>query len=64
MNIFKKIKKNVSIEYLSRRPGDIDQVYSDTKKFNKILKWKPKYNNIEKIIISAINWEKKLIKKN
>ncbi len=64
VNIFKKIKKNVSIEYLSRRPGDIDQVYSDTKKFNKILKWKPKYNNIEKIIISAINWEKKLIKKN
>ena len=45
---------------MSRRPGDISQVFSDTKKFNEILKWKPKYNNINKIIRSAINWERKL----
>ncbi|MFL2892954.1 MAG: UDP-glucose 4-epimerase GalE [Candidatus Pelagibacter sp.] len=62
VNIFKRIKKNVSVEYLNRRPGDIAQVYSDTQKFKKILKWKPKHNNIKKIIISAINWEKKLTK--
>ena len=62
VNIFKRIKKNVSVEYLNRRPGDIAQVYSDTQKFKKILKWNPKHNNIKKIIISAINWEKKLAK--
>ena len=62
VNIFKRIKKNVSVEYLNRRPGDIAQVYSDTQKFKKILKWNPKHNNIKKIIISAINWEKKLTK--
>ena len=45
---------------MNRRPGDIAQVYSDTKKFKKLLNWKPKYNNINKIIKSAINWEKKL----
>jgi len=64
VNIFKNIKKNVSVEYLKRRPGDIAQVYSNTKKFKKLLEWKPKHNNIKKIILSAIKWEKKLNKKN
>ena len=64
VNIFKNIKKNVSVEYLKRRPGDIAQVYSNTKKFKKLLNWKPKHNNIKKIILSAIKWEKKLNKKN
>ena len=57
VNIFKNIK-NVSVEYLKRRPGDIAQVYSNTKKFKKLLKWKPKHNNIKKIILSALKWEK------
>ena len=58
VNVFKKIKKNLTINYHKRRPGDIAQVYSNTKKLNQLLKWKPKYNNINKIIESAINWEK------
>ncbi len=57
---FKKIKKNLKINIVNRRPGDIAKVYSNTKKFKKLIKWKPKYNNINKIIKSAINWEKKL----
>ena len=61
VNIFKKIKKGVEIQYQKRRSGDIAQVYADTNKFKKILKWKPKYNNINKIILSAIKWESKLI---
>ena len=60
VNIFKKIKRGVEIQYQNRRPGDIAQVYADTKKFKKILIWKPKHNNIKKIILSAIKWEKKL----
>ena len=60
VDILKKIKKNLVINYKNRRPGDIAQVYSDTKKFQKLLKFKPKYNNINMIIKSAINWEKKL----
>ena len=49
-----------SIRYDKRRPGDIAQVYSNTKKFQNLFKWKPKHNNINKIIKSAINWEKKI----
>ncbi len=60
VDIFKKVKKNVVIHYQKRRPGDIGQVYANTKKFKKILKWVPKHNNIKFIIKSAIEWEKKL----
>jgi len=60
VNIFKKIKNGVKVQYQKRRPGDIDQVYANTKKFKKILKWRPKYNNLKLIIKSAIKWEKKL----
>jgi len=58
--LFKKIKKNLKIIFLNKRPGDLAKVYADTKKFKKLLKWKPKHNNISKIINSAIKWEKKL----
>ncbi len=60
VDIFIKIKKKVEVKFLNRRPGDIAQVYANTKKFKKILKWKPKYNDIKLIIKSAISWEKKL----
>ena len=60
VTIFKKIKKNLIINYQKRRPGDIAQVYSNTKKLQQLLKWKPKYDNMNKIIKSAMNWEKKL----
>ena len=60
VNIFKKIKNGVGVQYRKRRPGDIAQVYANTKKFKKTLKWRPKYNNIRLIIKSAIKWEKKL----
>jgi len=57
IKILKKIKKKLIINYKPRRSGDIAQVYAYTKKFQKILKWKPKFNNIKKIIKSAIKWE-------
>jgi UDP-glucose 4-epimerase len=60
VNIFKRIKNNLIIDYQKRRPGDIAQVYSNTKKLKQLLKWKSKYNNMNKIIKSAINWEKKI----
>ncbi len=60
VQIFKKIKKNVKILYSDRRKGDVAQIYSNTKKIKNYLNWKPKFNNIKKILTSAINWEKKL----
>tara|TARA_B100001173_G_scaffold208102_1_gene179509 strand:+ start:2411 stop:3388 length:978 start_codon:yes stop_codon:yes gene_type:complete len=62
VNIFKKIKKNVKVELQNRRLGDVDQVYANTKNFKKLLRYKPMYNNIKEIILSAIKWEKKIKK--
>ena len=62
VEIFKKIKKNTLVKYKKKRPGDVSQIYANTSKLKKVLKWKPKYDNIKKIIISAIKWEKKLTK--
>ena len=62
VKIFQKIKKNVKVIYKARRNGDVAQIYSNPKKIKKYLDWKPKYNNINKILTSAINWEKKLKK--
>ena len=65
LDIAKIIKKNMKdtvIKYEPKRVGDVAQIFSDTKKFNKIIKWKPKQNSIKKIIKSAIAWEKSLKK--
>ena len=59
-NIFKIKKKNTQIRFKKRRPGDIAEVYSNTKKINKILKLKVKYDNLENILDSAYKWEKKI----
>jgi UDP-glucose 4-epimerase len=58
VKILRNIKKKLIVNYKPKRDGDIAQVYADTEKFRKNLKWKPKYNNINKIIKSAIKWEK------
>ncbi len=60
IKIFKKTTKNLIINYKTRRIGDVDMVYADVTKIKSILKWKPKYNNIKKIIKSSIKWESTL----
>ena len=57
----KIIKKKISINYNKPRPGDIAQVYANTLKLKKLINWKPKYNNLEVMLKSAIKWEKKLM---
>ncbi len=63
VNMFKKMNKKLIINFAKRRPGDIAQVYADIKKLKKILKWKPKHNDLMKILKSAFKWEKILLKK-
>ena len=60
VDIFKLIKKNVVVSYQKRRLGDIGQVFANTKKLKKVIKWIPKFNNMKKIILSSIKWEKKI----
>ena len=60
-NIFKrKINKLTKIRFKDARKDEISISFSNTKKMKKILKWRPKYNNINKILKSSIDWEKNL----
>ena len=58
LRMFQKIKKNLKINFVQKRKGDISAVYADTKKFKKTIKMKFKHNNIHKILKSSIKWEK------
>ena len=51
------LKLNYKIN--KRREGDVEAIYSDTKKIAKILSWTPKFN-LDQMISSAWEWEKKL----
>ena len=61
VDCFNKIKK-INYEYGPERKGDAEYSVADTSKFNKNFKWSPKFNNLEIILKSAYNWEKKLKK--
>ena len=61
INEFNKIiNKNLETIIGPRRPGDSEMIVSDVEKFTKYFSWKPKYNNLNYILKTAIKWEKKL----
>lgn len=62
-NFEKIFKVKIKINFLERRKGDIAEIFSNTKKFSKILNIKFKKNNLKKIITSAVKWEELLNKK-
>ncbi len=35
------------------------KIISDTSKLKKLIKWRPKFNNLDLIVKSCINWENK-----
>ncbi len=50
----------VKISIGDRRPGDSERVIANSEKFFKYFSWTPKYNNLEQIIKTSIDWEKKI----
>jgi len=56
--------KLITVENGPRRPGDSSMLVSNINKLNNLLGWKPKYNDLNFIIKTAINWEKKLLNTN
>jgi len=49
--------KDFPIETGPRRPGDIGEIYAETKRIRDVLKWTPQHDDLEKIIASAYAWE-------
>ncbi|MFQ3579026.1 MAG: UDP-glucose 4-epimerase GalE [Bacteroidales bacterium] len=62
LEVIKAFEKStgVKLKYriTDRRPGDVEKVWADTSKANKILGWKAK-KSLEETVKSAWEWEKK-----
>ena len=60
MNIIHILEKTTGLKSKNiiypKREGDPSKLFADIEKANKILKWNPKFSNIETIINSALNW--------
>ena len=55
----KNTKKKIKIKTIKKRKGDMAKIISDTSKLKSFIKWKPKFNNLDMIVKSCINWENK-----
>ena len=65
INAANKITNNkIKFEYTKRRPGDAEKLVSNIDKLNKNINWQPKFDNLDFIIQTSINWEKYIYEKN
>jgi len=59
INAFEKVsRKKLNYIFANRRPGDVEQVWADATKANKVLGWKAE-TGLEETMLSAWNWEKR-----
>ena len=65
INIAKKIYgEKIKFEYDKRRPGDAERLISNVDKLHQHINWEPQFNNLDLIIQTAVEWEKKIHEKN
>ncbi len=50
----------LNIKELPRRAGDPPQLIADANLIRTTLGWQPSYDNLEQIVTSSLNWERKL----
>ena len=61
INTFNKIlEKKIKFKIGPKRPGDSKILIANPDKFNQTMNWKPKFDNLEYILKTAYQWEKKL----
>ena len=59
-NYNKILQKKLETIIGLRRPGDSKSVVANSDKFYQKFSWKPKYNDLQYILNTAYNWEKKI----
>ena len=52
--------KKVEIINSKKRKNDLIKIIASNNKLKRFIKWKPKFNNLSKIVKSCIIWEKKI----
>lgn len=64
VDIVRKVSEvNFEAQAAPRRPGDPAMLIAKAERVKNVLNWTPRYNNLEKIVTDAWNWEQKLQKK-
>lgn len=62
INSFKKNSKNkITIKFSKRRTGDPAIAYANNSKLRKLINFKPKFANLDKIVMDSLYFEKKLL---
>ncbi|MCX8084480.1 MAG: UDP-glucose 4-epimerase GalE [Calditerrivibrio sp.] len=62
IDVMKKVSKiDFIVEKTGRRAGDPAILVADNKKIKSLMGWSPKYNDLEFICKTALEWEKKLL---
>jgi len=56
----KIINRKVNIIMLKRRPEDIVSSTANNTKLRNFIKWRPKYNNLNLIVKTCLDWERKI----
>lgn len=51
----------LNIEEMPRRAGDPPQLIADASRIRATLGWAPQHDNLETIVTTALNWERKLL---
>ena len=62
-SVRKVLDKNINFTFEKERVGDPPQLIASNKKAKKILKWEPKFSDIDTIISSAFNFHSEYINK-
>ena len=56
----KQSDRKYKIVNKAKRKGDLVKIIAITKSLNNFINWKPKYNKLDKMVLSSLKWEKKL----
>jgi UDP-glucose 4-epimerase len=49
--------KDFAVKMGPRRPGDIGEIYAESKRIRDVLHWTPQHDDLEEIVSSAYAWE-------
>ncbi|NLO19039.1 MAG: UDP-glucose 4-epimerase GalE [Ignavibacteria bacterium] len=55
----KNLEKPLPYEIVARRPGDVEKIYANSEKANKVLDWQAKYT-LDDMTKTSLDWEKNL----
>jgi UDP-glucose 4-epimerase len=56
--------RRIDLRLTERRPGDPAAIVAGADRARSILGWKPKHEDLDAIVASALSWENHLIRRN